>query len=94
MATNGAVVQRRILAKKFTRNFSVFLDDFVAKPRSDPKLQPALPSLSAIAANTSLNHHIASYLTVSDLPKRGLPSYGLLPNASLYAARNSQQIAV
>jgi len=35
MADNREVVQRRTFAKGFTRNFSVFLDDVVAEPRSD-----------------------------------------------------------
>jgi hypothetical protein len=35
MAANREVVQRRTFAKGFTRNFSVVLDDVVAKPRSD-----------------------------------------------------------
>ena len=35
MAANREVVQRRTFAKGFTRNFSVFLDDVVAEPRSD-----------------------------------------------------------
>ena len=34
MAGNREIVQRRILAKGFTGNFSVFLDDVVAEPRS------------------------------------------------------------
>jgi hypothetical protein len=35
MAAHKGVVQRRTFAKGFTRNFSVFLDDVVAEPRSD-----------------------------------------------------------
>jgi hypothetical protein len=35
MAGNRAVVQRKTFAKEFTRDFSVFLDDVVAEPRSD-----------------------------------------------------------
>ena len=35
MAGNREAVQRRTFAKGFTRNFSVFLDDVVAEPRSD-----------------------------------------------------------
>ena len=35
MAANREVVQKRTFAKGFTRNFSVFLDDVVAEPRSD-----------------------------------------------------------
>ena len=35
MAANREVAQRRTFAKEFTRNFSVFLDDVVAEPRSD-----------------------------------------------------------
>jgi len=35
MAANREVVQRRTFAKWFTQNFSVFLADVVAEPRSD-----------------------------------------------------------
>jgi hypothetical protein len=35
MAANREVVQRRTFGKGFTRNFSVFLDDVFAEPRSD-----------------------------------------------------------
>jgi hypothetical protein len=35
MAANREVVQRKTFAKGFTGNFSVFLDDVVAEPRSD-----------------------------------------------------------
>jgi len=35
MAANREVVQRKIFAKGFTRDFSVLLNDVVAEPRSD-----------------------------------------------------------
>jgi hypothetical protein len=35
VADNREVVQRRTFAKGFTRDFSVFLEDVVAEPRSD-----------------------------------------------------------